>query len=345
MRSLVWPALLLAACVIQSSCEEDSGGPARTQDLSGTYCIEAQQARLLIDQVGDRVTFTLSFTAETSGSGTVEGQTVMLTGAIPETDTLTAVLVFADDGQSFSGTFLVHDASGSIAVEGTLDGVKGDCATHDVEIDGIPRFVGSDYTRLAMIHSISRFRSAAGHSYTDRFESCRSMKHYYAPMESYRRNNTVPIYAPATGTIVAVWADGHGASIGLSNKQIILRPESQPAFRFWIFHTDLVSSEVAAGTHVEAGELIGHARLYYDDLGEYGTSFDIAVTVNTPAGVQLVSYFDTMTDTLFSNYRARGVTSREDLVISREARDSDPLECEGETFISNGTIESWVVLD
>ena len=65
---------------------------------------------------------------------------------------------------------------------------------------------------------------------------------------------------------------------------------------------------------------------------------DIAVRVSTihsnqPA-LRLVSYFDVMTDELFSDYISRGVSLRSDLIISAEERDADPITCDGETFVA-----------
>jgi hypothetical protein len=171
------------------------------------------------------------------------------------------------------------------------------------------------------------------------------MKHYYNPYPVFRQNNTVEIFSPVNGTIVSVVNDGHGASIGLTNKEIQIKPHDQPAFVFILYHCDLASADVAAGEKVGAGDLIGYARMYYEDLDQYATSFDIAVWVNTPSGMRLISYFDTMKDDLFNDYVSRGVTSRQDFMITRDARDADPLQCSGETFLTAGDIENFVSLD
>ena len=69
---------------------------------------------------------------------------------------------------------------------------------------------------------------------------------------------------------------------------------------------------------------------------------DIAVRISTEDnGVpkqRLVSYFDVMTDGLFSNYVARGVSDRTDLIISYEDRTNDMLMCSGETFLTNNVM-------
>ena len=51
----------------------------------------------------------------------------------------------------------------------------------DVDANGIPKFVTSDHIELSKIEKISKFRSGIGHDFSDNFESCRSMKHYYCP--------------------------------------------------------------------------------------------------------------------------------------------------------------------
>ena len=50
---------------------------------------------------------------------------------------------------------------------------------------------------------------------------------------------------------------------------------------------------------------------------------------------QMISYFDVMTDSLFSDYQTRGLQNRGDAIISAEDRDNDPLNCNGEEFYLN----------
>lgn len=217
--------------------------------------------------------------------------------------------------------------------------------TFDIKAYGIPRFVRNDFTQSDKISEISRFRSSAGHDYSDGSESCRSMKHYYAPYEKYRVNNEIEVYSPADGVIHSIIKEEHGASEGLINQQVRIKSSVYPAFVFVLFHIDLISSEISSGKELKAGELIGHARMYYPDINEYGGSFDIAVWVNTPYGMRYISYFDTMADSLFNNYIARGAKSRDDFIISKEDRDADPLSCDGQRFTTNGKLENWFNLN
>lgn len=203
--------------------------------------------------------------------------------------------------------------------------------TYDVDSNGIPRFVESDYIELAKMEQISRFRSGAGHDYSDDFESCRSMKHYFQP------SNTVDwaaiqIRSPVAGTV----AQMNPESMPGSGMQIRIKSGDFPAFYFILFHVQ-TNGVVSAGDSVDAGQSLG------THIGAQSTS-DIAVGVNTPTGWKLVSYFDVMTNALFATYQARGIHARTEAIISKAARDSDPLTCEGETFAGPGNLPNWVVL-
>jgi hypothetical protein len=322
------------------ACENEK---AKT-DYSGTYCLNFHNIEMTLIQTGNEVTFTVQSDLLVNGTGKIIGDTLFLKADASGINVFTSHLTFSEDGQLFSGPFQVKDSNGITAVEGILLGNKGACATYDIETNGIPEFIGKDFTQLFKIEMISRFRSGFGHSSTDGSEQCRSMKHYYNPYENYRENNTVEIYSPVTGTIVTVLDDYEGAGIGLKNKEIQIKPEDQPAFICDIYHCDLISSAIITGKKVQAGELLGYARMYYETWEEYVTSFDIALWVNTPSGLRLIPYFDAMKDEVFDTYIARGALSRQVFTITKEERDADPLECDGEEFLTSGHIDNWVTL-
>jgi hypothetical protein len=72
---------------------------------------------------------------------------------------------------------------------------------------------------------------------------------------------------------------------------------------------------------------------------------DISVIVNDPTKQgRMVSYFEVITDALFSEYSKRGIIHRDDVIISKATRDANPLTCSGDVFVSSDTIENWVVL-
>ncbi|MCX6175049.1 MAG: hypothetical protein NTZ27_09885 [Ignavibacteriales bacterium] len=197
----------------------------------------------------------------------------------------------------------------------------------------IPKFVINDYIELSKISQISKFRSSAGHDYSDEIEHCRSMKHYYRPSD-YIDASTIKIYSPINGTVdrtIEEWA----------GTQVQIRSDQYPNYYFIIFHINL-SSPLKVGDKVIAGKQIG------THIGSQ-TSSDIAVVHMIPNHPynsirKLISYFDVITDTLFQNYQQHGITSRNDIIISKEARDANPLNCNGEYFTTSETIEDWVVL-
>lgn len=195
---------------------------------------------------------------------------------------------------------------------------------------GVPRFVGQRHISVSHFRQISRFRSAAGHPYTDAVESCRSMKHYFSPKAGVSAA-TMQIFAPVDGTVLAL--DPESSGFGL---QLAIRPTAQPAFRLIIFHL-IPGTTLRVGDMITAGQLLGT---------HYGTNTDadVAVSVNSTEGHRLVSWFEVITDGVFDEFRAAGIGSRDDMIISRGARDADPLSCNAETFTTPGTIPSWVSL-
>ena len=90
--------------------------------------------------------------------------------------------------------------------------------------------------------------------------------------------------------------------------------------------------------------ILGHAHMYYPDLDEYAYSFDIAVWVNTPSGTKNISYFETITNTLFDQYVARGARSISDFIINKEEQDADPPPCDDEQFLKSRNLSHWVTL-
>ena len=191
----------------------------------------------------------------------------------------------------------------------------------------VVQFVQSDYIDLDKIEWISKFRSGMGHDYSDDFESCSSMKHYYQP--SVSNWTDVGIYAPVDGTILSIENNEEFGDV-----TVMIKSDDHPAYKFILFHLQLEPS-ITNGASVVAGQAIGYH-------GSNDTISDIAVRISTEDdGIlqhRLVSYFDVMTDGLFSNYVARGVSDRSEMIISYEDRTNDMLICSGETFVTNNVI-------
>ncbi len=199
---------------------------------------------------------------------------------------------------------------------------------------GIPRFADSNYIELEKISRISRLRSGIGHDYSDCFESCRSMKHYFQAREGMALS--IEIFSPVEGDITRIDQEG----LSDSGSQIRIRPTGYPDFTCIIFHVAL-SDGVSPGDHVTSGQQLGtHAYLGCSDI-----AIEVEIANHPSCPWQLISYFEVMTDAVFQEYQAAGVTSREQMIISQAERDADPLNCTGETFGTPGTIENWVTLN
>jgi len=67
-----------------------AGAQKKVRDFSGTYCLEALNADMTIIQTGSSLTFTLKAEVLISGTGTVSGDTLMLTATIFESSTFPA---------------------------------------------------------------------------------------------------------------------------------------------------------------------------------------------------------------------------------------------------------------
>jgi len=263
--------------------------------------------------------------------GTIHGKNISLITKIPYAMTIKAR--FSKDGQSFSGTFEIND---EIYVQGSIAGYKGHWQTYDGNINMLPQFIASQCIELNKIQKISKFRSGEGHDYSDDFESCRSMKHYFLPKNDLPYQ-TVKIISPVNGTITGTTEEWEETDLW-KGTAIGIKPENHEAFHLVLFHINL-SKPLRVGDKVLAGQELGLSEKIS------GTVSDFAVGVLTPGGHKLVSYFEVMTDSLFSDYQGRGMTSRNDAIITREERDADPLTCIGETFVDTGNLENWVTLN
>ena len=338
----VWIAVALATI---AACGGGRCG-CDLADLTGTWLltptesgIEGDAVHLTLVQAGTSLSATATCNLSLPvGAGSWDGTAFLLAFDSGGGNVLT--LTGAASGHAIAGSFSSPDGTGTFVLARTS--IVLDCA-HACDPVTVAPFVSTDFTDLSLIEEISLFRSSAGHDYSDGCETCRSMKHYFSPFLADRANGVVPVRSPVAGTITSVTDEHHGASPPGLNKQVRIRSSLHPEVSFVLFHTDLEPG-IAAGSAVLPGDLVGHARLYYDDLMETAHDFDIAVRVHTLYGDRYVSWFDVVTDALFAEYVARGAVARSDFVLSKAARDADPLTCAGETFTSAGALPAWFVL-
>ena len=304
-------------------------------DYSGTYYVNLggyPRWTMSINQSDNIITFTMSGEILLEGEGEVSGNAISLVSQIMN-ELVHMFITFSDDGQYFSGTFEIP----SFPVNGTITGKKSPWSVYDIDANGILQFISTDVIELQKIGKISKFRSGYGHDYSDDFESCRSMKHYFIPREDVEKLS-IEIFSPITGTIVGTIDEWTEDSVS-KGTMISIKTDNYPFFYIIIFHIDLIEA-FNVGDKVSAGQVLGTPP-DYDNV----TISDIAVGVNTPNGYKLVSYFDVMTDFLFQNYQSRDLNSRDDVIISKDERDANSLTCNGEEFVNGGNLENIITLN
>lgn len=181
-------------------------------------------------------------------------------------------------------------------------------------------FITANIVDPAALKGISKFRSCCGHDYSAGGESNRSMKHYLYPKANYPISNTaLPVYAPFDGEVIAITREEHQIPCfnDLQGYSVKILPYARSDMSMRIFH---VNPTVGKGP-VNAGQQIGYADLRSCD-GQGGTatlaSFDVAIE----GGGTRHSMFPLLNDDTFGAWAARGISSREATIISREARDA-----------------------
>lgn len=202
-----------------------------------------------------------------------------------------------------------------------------------VDGDNPPKFIQADFVELDKVYSISKYRSGVGHDYSDSDETCRSMKHYFSSMNPAMPNykaqklemkdwpapvegQDVTIFSPVDGKILRV---DHQKEKGRVGDEIKIAPDAYPKVIIRLMHVTPINDSIKAGKKVKAGEKVG--------LVLANQSFDLAIDQNTLFNSENISYFAAMDDSVFVKYRARGVSSPNDLIITKEYRDAHPLQC------------------
>ncbi len=299
--------------------------PAQATDLSGYWSMNAFVPDLggaseywLINQTGANLDIDRSACSSCDNStatGTVSGSQVTVT------------LLIDDQMVTVTGTLVnVNRIRGDIGNGGWFE-INRASDTLCQQDDVIERFVENNYIELDTIGYVSKFRSGAGHDYSDMFECCRSMKHYFVFKNGVDRTS-VKIFSPVAGTLVRLETER------MYGSRVEIQSELHPHITFVIFHITPVEG-LQAGDLVAAGQQLGqHAATE--------TNSDIAVRLSP---FRYISFFEVMSDSLFAAFQARGMNSREEAIITQEERDANPLSCNGEEFVDGGTLENWVYLN
>ena len=328
--------VVFVGLVTVTACGGSGGGPDGEIGYAGTYQVTVgPDPKFTMTLAGAGGTYAFEIhgaEVPIAGTGTESGGAMELAADLVGMGQFTAELAFAAPGSAFTGMWELADAPAS----GTMTGSRDPWPTWDLDQAGIPQIATSDCIELDKILRLSRFRSGAGHDYSDDFESCRSMKHYFHP-KSGVDISTIRVYAPFSGTVVGTTEEWDGPALW-KGTAVGIRPDGYPAFHVVLFHVDL-HTPLAIGDTVAAGQEIGTSEK------EDGTAADVAIGVMTPTGFCLVSFFEVMTDDVFAAYAARGVTARADMIVTRAQRDADPLTCDGQAFQSASSLPDWVDLN
>lgn len=218
-----------------------------------------------------------------------------------------------------------------------------------------PPLLAANFVDLNQISKISKFRSCAGHTVVpqDGREMKRSMKHYFWVKDEYLGTDKIPIYSPYEGLVSVIRSE---PGKGLEG-EIWIAPKGKfamlPPFGRWMFSVQHINvrQDLKVGSQVKEGEIIGYA--YADDKG--GDSFDIVYAKSavipkkidnwTAPFEDLDSVFNRMSEEVFKEYQARGLT-KEDLVLTKEARDQKPCTYDGNgpNFESEDDSLNWTEL-
>lgn len=208
-----------------------------------------------------------------------------------------------------------------------------------IDPDNPPKFIQADFVELNKVFLISKFRSGTGHDFSQGSgETCRSMKHYFSTMDlnqpDYKQqggmdktqmpmpaiDKDAKIFSPVDGTLQVVNSDQVQF-----NQELTVTDDKYPDIRIRMMHVQLAPG-VKDGK-VKAGQLIG--------LVLANQSFDMAINVDQNNGKDkkegYISYLAAMPDDIFAKYQARGVTSRDEMIITKAYRDAHPFSCKAGT--------------
>lgn len=92
MKRLQSLIILLIILALLSSCEREKD----PVDYSGIYCLNIQNSEMTIVHTSSEITFTLQNDLLVNGTGTLSGDTLVLTAQTAEADLFISNLIFTD---------------------------------------------------------------------------------------------------------------------------------------------------------------------------------------------------------------------------------------------------------
>jgi hypothetical protein len=219
-----------------------------------------------------------------------------------------------------------------------------------------PPMLRANVVDMDNITKISKFRSCAGHVTVPQSqeETKRSMKHYYWVKPELVGTDAVKIYSPYDGYISDVRSDPEEHLEG----EVWIIPKRAfpilPPLGIWQFSVQhiIVREDLRRGSEVNAGDVIGHAAVPEANRASFDVVYAKQALVpkmidnwNSPFA-QLDSVFNHMSEEVFSQYQSKGIVSRDELITTREVRDSKPCQYQGEGpyFSNQEDLDNWAFL-
>jgi hypothetical protein len=217
------------------------------------------------------------------------------------------------------------------------DASSGSNFAESFDPDNVPQIAKANFTELDKFSRMSKLRSVVGHDYsfeTAEFDpdglNCRSMKHYLVPAGVPRENSryastphtfewmSIKFFAPTDGVIKNVHRSTNAYG---PEAQFAVTSNDHPGYLFNYYHVKLLP-DLDTGSAVTAGQQIG-------TLGDEESWGEIAVQVQIgPKENYLLSFLQVATDEVLEEYKARGLNTVPDVIITREQRDANPIGCD-----------------
>ena len=196
-----------------------------------------------------------------------------------------------------------------------------------------PKVATHNFIDLEPFIRITKIRAVYGHNYnygSPEYDptgaSCSSMKHYFdayttdqrwgGNFGSYDTSGIVKFYSPVDGDLYSIITNEIEQG---TEYQFYLSPTGYQNLMFTFHHVDLLEEFINGGS-VTAGQHIGYI-IRPNGQGE------IATMISGGGITEYISFFDVMSDEVFAEYQARGITSRAQMTISKEERAANPIPC------------------
>lgn len=244
---------------------------------------------------------------------------------------------------------------GAVQATQKADSIGTSEVSADINSDNPPKFIQADFVELDKVFMVSKFRSGMGHDFSvGSGETCRSMKHYFTSIDANQpdyktlgggdktkfpmptMDKDVKIFSPVDGTLKSTNFDDVAY-----DHELQVTPDAYPGVTIRLMHVQNAPG-ITEGK-VKAGQLIG--------LVLANQSFDLAIESQGSGKNKtgFISYFAALPDEIFAKYQARGVASRDDLIITKEFRDAHPFSCHDkevfdENYGANNPAENVVYL-